>query len=134
MGSSPQLTNPLFPHRRQNQITAMKTHLDKELASSTRQLEEARRELEASQRQADELSGRLAQRNKQYQQLQRDYDALRVRQAGAARSVSPAPSPVPPLASAWRAAQQVSPVARRVSHVSQFVFKPVTPQPVTAKR
>ena len=112
----------------------MKTHLDKEMASTSRQLEEARHELETSQRQAEELSSRLAQRNKQYQQLQRDYDALRVRNAGTAR-VSPALSPARPLADTWRATPlQPSPVARRVSHVSQFVFKPVTPQPVTAKR
>ena len=112
----------------------MKEHLDKELASSSRQLEEARHELEASQRQADELSSRLAQRNKQYQQLQRDYDALRVRSAGTAR-LSPALSPTRLPPNTWRATPQRSPaVSRRVSHVSQFVFKPVTPQPAAAKR
>ena len=112
----------------------MKTHLDKEMASSARQLEEARHELETSRRQADELSSRLAQRNKQYQQLQRDYDSLRVRNAGNTR-VSPALSPArSSVSGSWRPPPAVSPVTRRVSHVSQFVFKPVTPQPITDKR
>ena len=104
----------------QSQLAAAKEHLDRELASSSRQLE-------ASQHQVEELSSRLSQRNNQCRQLQREYDALRVR-TGAAR-LSPALSPARLPPNTWRATPQTSPaVQRRVSHVSQFVFKPITPQ------
>lgn len=111
----------------------MKLHLDKELAASARQLSEAQRDLEAARRQADELSSRLAQRNKQYIQLQRDYDGLRVKTAGVHHRADGGCSPA--RATVRRApTPQLSPMPRRVSHISQFVFKPVTPQQLSGER